>query len=72
MKKTLLTITALAFIVMTNTSCKKEYDCTCLITLNDGSQNEYSTNIRAKEKDKQAVCEAETPESDFGKTCTVN
>jgi hypothetical protein len=72
MKKTISVLALLAFFVTSMSSCKKEYDCTCRVTLSDGTVNEYSTNIYAKKKDKQKECEASAPDSDFGKTCTVN
>lgn len=61
----------LALCMITISSCKKEYDCTCIVTFSDGSTNEYQTNIRSSKKNKQADCEATTAESSFGKTCTV-
>ena len=71
MKKASAILIGLAFGMLTFSSCKKEYDCTCIVTLSDGSTNEYSTNIRATNKKKQQECEATEPQSDFGKTCTV-
>lgn len=71
MKKSALLCLVLAFGMLNFTSCKKEYDCTCLVKLSDGSTNEYSTNIFATKKNKQKECEASAPDSDFGKTCTV-
>ncbi len=71
MKRTVVILLGLAFGLLLFPSCKKEYDCTCIITLSDGSTNEYSENIFATKKNKQKECDAVGPESDFGKTCTV-
>ncbi|HEY0030965.1 MAG TPA: hypothetical protein VGC65_09425 [Bacteroidia bacterium] len=72
MKKTFLAFGLLFAGCMTMSSCRKEYDCTCKVTLSDGSVNEYSTNITASKKKAQQACDDSAPDSDFGKTCTLD
>ena len=68
-----ITFFAIIFIVaLTFSSCRKEYNCTCLVTDSSGTQNSYSTNITSSKKNAQRDCEASAPESDFGKTCTLD
>jgi hypothetical protein len=70
MKKVFMFLAIVGF-VSAMSSCRKEYNCVCEVTLSDGSHNHYETNISAKKKNAQQVCEDSAPDSDFGKTCTV-
>lgn len=71
MKNLSMICLGLLFGALTLSSCRKEYDCTCQVTLSDGSVNTYSENIYASKKNKQKKCDEVGPSSDFGKTCTV-
>lgn len=72
MKKSTKIFALMAIVAIAFSSCRKEYDCTCLVTDSSGTQNSYSTNISSSKKNAQKDCEASAPESDFGKTCTLN
>ncbi|MCW3084986.1 MAG: hypothetical protein JWP12_2352 [Bacteroidetes bacterium] len=72
MKKQTLFLAFIIFAGITMTSCRKEYNCTCVVTDSSGTKNTYETNITASKKKKQSECDATAPDSDFGKTCTVN
>lgn len=72
MKKIITILFLLIFLSVSISSCKKQYNCACEVTLSDGSIKHYHTTVTATKKNKQSECEATAPESDFGKTCTVN
>ncbi len=72
MKKQTKILALLAIVAITFSSCRKEYDCTCLVKDSSGMENSYSTNISSSKKNAQRDCEASAPESDFGKTCTLD
>ena len=72
MKKQITFFAIISIVALTFSSCRKEYDCTCVVTDSSGGKANYSTNITSSKKHAQSDCEATAPDSDFGKTCTLN
>ncbi len=68
MKSKFLIVSLLA--VLSATSCKKDYTCTCIVLNSAGIEQKYQTYVKAKKKDREKACEATAPDSSYGKTCT--